>query len=112
MKITSREVFYKQSRLIFTRYNEVENEYKTNKYNYRDPVTAMDNLLYDFSKSHIVQSNNVVSVIQLYINDILVAQIEPSQTYEDCKVNKHLRVFSYNTMLNTLHKDFLETFSE
>ena len=135
MKLSVVTTIYKQNANILDFYAETEKVYFTNRYNCRDPYIAMERILNDFEKLELINDTNKVSVKKLFINDKMVAALEPWYTIEnktyynwselynqcanskqlsigDCKLHKHLNIYDYNTLLNTIHEDFINTFSE
>ena len=135
MKLSVVTTIYKQNANILVFYSETEKVYFTNRYNYRDPYIAMERILNDFEKLELINDTNKVSVKKLFINDKMVAALEPWYTIEnktyynwfelykqcanskqlsigDCKLHKHLNIYDYNILLNTIHNDFTDTFSE
>lgn len=134
MKISVCTTIYEQNANILDFYAQTEKRYFTNKYNYSDPYIAMERILNDFQKLKLINDISKVSVKKLFINDKMVAALEPWYTIEnktyyswfelynqfanskqpsigDCKVHKHLNIYDYNTLLNTIHKDYTDTFS-
>ena len=135
MKLSVVTTIYKQNANILDFYAETEKVYFTNRYNYRNPYIAIERNLNDFEKLELINDTNKVSVKKLFINDKMVAALEPwytieNKTYDnwlelynqyanskqlsigDCKLHKHLNIYDYNILLNTIHNDFTDTFSE
>ena len=93
MKITVVTTIYKQQGPIFGFYAETEKQYQTSKYK-GDVALGCRNLLTDFRKHKLIMNNDMISFKQLYINNQLVAMIEPRfiindevfESLEDCYV--------------------------
>ena len=84
---------YKQRGAILDFYVETEKIYETNKYN-GDVISGARNLLNDFRKNKLIVDTDKVSTKKLYINDQLVAMLEPRfiidgesfETWNECFV--------------------------
>ena len=132
MEITIKRTVYKQSGMDLKFYYETQNEFQTNKYSYDDPIFARENLLKDFKKRKLLRGDDEVSEMELYLDGVLVADVEPYFTVGDetfiswfdcCLANdditigettitKKLNIVNWYGILEVLNSNYIETFSE
>lgn len=132
MKVMIKKTVYKQSGMDLKFYYETQNEFQTNKYSYRDPIFAREDLLKDFKSKELYLDIDTVSEMELYLDGVLVASIEPYFTVGDetfiswldcCLANdditigetvvtKKLYILNWSGMLEILNSNYIETFSE
>ena len=116
-------------------FTEYEYEYETNKYSYDEPIAEFKKLIIDFRKNDLSFSQDTVSDIELYLDNELVAILQPVYTidgesfsnWNDCymsydtdnslaisdtTITKHLNVIDRDKALKILVSNYIETFSE
>ena len=116
-------------------FTEYEYEYETNKYSYENQLFECKHLLSDFRKNELSFSQDMVSDIELYLDNNLVAILQPCYTindetfnhWNDCymvydcdnslmisdvTISKHLNIINRKKMLEVLKSNYIETFSE
>ena len=116
-------------------FTEYEYEYETNKYSYDEPIAEFKKLISDFRKNDLSFSQDTVSDIELYLDNKLVAILQPCYTinsetfnhWNDCymaydcdnslmisdvTISKRLNIINRKKMLEVLKSNYIETFSE
>ena len=116
-------------------FTEYEYEYETNKYSYDEPMTEFKKLISDFRKNGLSFSQDTVSDIELYLDNNLVAILQPCYTIEsesfnhwndcymaydtdnslminDVTITKRLNIIDRKKALEILASNYIETFSE
>ena len=99
MKITIKENVYSQVGPELKYMNTIYNEYNTNEYSFESPIIACEDILKDFRENTLIVNYCNVSEMTLYIDNVLVARLQPLYTvegesfsnWEDC-----YNAFSYN----------------
>lgn len=135
MNIKTIETIFTQEGPSLHYFNEYEYEYETNKYSYENQLFECQKLLKDFRKNDLSYSQDIVSDIELYLDNVLVATLEPCFTFNnetfnhwnecynaydndnslmitDVTITKRLNVISRKKMLDILASNYIETFSE
>lgn len=132
MKVTIKRTVYKQSGMDLQFYYETQKVFNTNKYSYEDPIFARKNILKDFRSEELSYSSDMVSEMELYLDDCLVADVEPYFTVDgetfiswfDCcldndditigetTITKKMNLVDWQGMLEILKSNYIETFSE
>ena len=135
MIIKTIETMFMQEGPNLNYFTEYEYEYETNKYSYDEPFTDFKELINDFRKNAISFSQDTVSDIELYLDNKLVAILQPCYTIEnetfnhwndcymsydtndnmsisDAAITKRLNVIDRDKALEILASNHIETFSE
>lgn len=135
MNIKTIETIFTQEGPNLHYFTEYEYEYEANKYSYDEPIFEYKNLLKDFRKNDLSYGQDIVSDIELYLDNVLVATLEPcftinNETFNhwnecynaydcdnslmisDVTITKRLNVISRDKMLDILASNYIETFSE
>lgn len=133
MKVTVKRTVYKQNGSDLNVMYEIENELCTNEYSRTDSVFASEELLREFRKNDVTSGYGVISDWELYLDDELVASLQPYFTHDgetfntwraccnacdnylmqicDTTVTKHLTIDRIK-MIHLMDTNCVETFSE
>lgn len=135
MNIKTIETIFTQEGPSLHYSTEYEYEHETNKYSYENQLFECQKLLSDFRKYNLSYGQDIVSDIELYLDNVLVATLEPCFTFNnetfnhwnecynaydcdnslmisDVTITKRLNVISRKKMLDILASNYIETFSE
>lgn len=135
MNIKTIETLFTQEGPSLHYFTEYEYEYETNKYSYDEPIFEYKNLLKDFRKNDLSYGQDIISDIELYLDNVLVATIEPcftinNETFNhwnecynaydtdnslmisDVLITRRLNVISRKKIFDILAINHIETFSE
>lgn len=116
-------------------FTEYEHNHVTNNYSYDEPMEGFKDLIKDFRKNELSFSQDTVSDIELYLDNKLVAILQPSYTINnetfnhwndlyiaydcdnslainDVTITKRLNVIDRDKALDILKNNYIETFSE
>ena len=116
-------------------FTEYEHEYETNKYSYDEPMEGFKNLIKDFRQNDLSFNQDTVSEMELYLDNKLVAILQPCYTIEnesfnhwndcymsydtdnslaisDTTITKRLNIIDREKALEILASNYIETFSE
>lgn len=88
MNIKTIEILYSQEGPNLHYFTEYEHEYDTDRYSYDDPIFDRESLLKDFRKNDLSYGQDAVSGIELYLDDELVAILQPCYTIENETFNQ------------------------
>ena len=135
MNIKTIETIFTQEGPSIHYFCEYRTEDETDRYSFDNSIFEYENLLKDFRKYDLSYGQDTVSDIELYLDNALVATLEPcftinNETFNhwnecynaydcdnslmisDVTITKRLNVISRDKMLDILASNYIETFSE
>ena len=135
MIIKTIETVFTQQGPNLNYFTEYEYEYETNKYSYENQLFEYKHLINDFRKNDLSFSQDSVSDIELYLDNNLIAILQPCYTIEnetfnhwndcymsydcdnslsinDVAITKRLNIINHEKALEILKNNYIETFSE
>ena len=142
MKITIKENVYSQVGPELKYMNTIYNEYNTNEYSFENPTIACEDILRDFRENTLIVNYCNVSELELYLDNELVAILQPCYTIEnesfnnwkdcyntfsydessldcddflfisDTTITKQLIMIDRDKMLDILKRNYIKAFSE